>query len=274
MFRHTLRSLWSHKRRLISTCIAVILGVAFMAGTLVLSATINQRVRRPVRATSARTSTPSSAARSCSSPTSAAPQRALLDESVVAKVAAGRRRRRGRGVDRRPSSSPLLDNKGDPMGGVGPPTIVGSWDTDEAMSSYQIDRGPGADRGRARSSSTAPASRTASSTIGDDVTLITPKGREELELVGTSKFGDADSAGGSIFVGTTLEQAQTLAGEPGKVDTIYVRADEGVTPEQLVAVARGRRRGPQGRRRHRRGGLRGAGQRRQGGLQLLLRRSC
>ena len=42
MFRTTLRSLWSHKRRLISTCVAVILGVAFMSGTLVLNSTISK----------------------------------------------------------------------------------------------------------------------------------------------------------------------------------------------------------------------------------------
>ena len=41
MFRLTLHSLWSHKRRLISTCVAVLLGVAFMAGTLVLTSTLN-----------------------------------------------------------------------------------------------------------------------------------------------------------------------------------------------------------------------------------------
>src|ERR1700712_2787982 len=42
MFKTTFRGLWSHKRRLISTVIAIVLGVAFMAGTLVLTSTINK----------------------------------------------------------------------------------------------------------------------------------------------------------------------------------------------------------------------------------------
>ena len=42
MFRITLRSLWDHKRRLISTLVAIVLGVAFMAGTFVLSDTMDQ----------------------------------------------------------------------------------------------------------------------------------------------------------------------------------------------------------------------------------------
>jgi putative ABC transport system permease protein len=42
VLKTTLRTLWSHKRRLISTALSILLGVAFMAGTLVLSDTINK----------------------------------------------------------------------------------------------------------------------------------------------------------------------------------------------------------------------------------------
>ena len=42
MFRLTRRSLWEHKRRLISTIVAIVLGVGFMAGTFVLTDTIDR----------------------------------------------------------------------------------------------------------------------------------------------------------------------------------------------------------------------------------------
>ena len=42
MLRVTLRSFWEHKRRLVSTVIAIVLGVAFMAGTLVLTDTLDK----------------------------------------------------------------------------------------------------------------------------------------------------------------------------------------------------------------------------------------
>ena len=42
MLRVTLRSFWAHKRRLISTVIAIVLGVAFMAGTFVLTDTLDK----------------------------------------------------------------------------------------------------------------------------------------------------------------------------------------------------------------------------------------
>ncbi len=42
MLRMTLKGLLAHKRRLLTTALAVTLGVAFMAGTLVLTDTIGK----------------------------------------------------------------------------------------------------------------------------------------------------------------------------------------------------------------------------------------
>ncbi|MDQ3385821.1 MAG: hypothetical protein M3503_07425, partial [Actinomycetota bacterium] len=42
MLRTTMRSFWEHKRRLVSTLVAVVLGVAFMAGTFVFTDTLNK----------------------------------------------------------------------------------------------------------------------------------------------------------------------------------------------------------------------------------------
>ncbi len=232
MLKTTLRSLWSHKRRLVSTCLAVILGVAFMTGTFVLSATVNQVfddlfgdlgenvdaiVRGDELFESQFTGT----------------QRALLPESVVAAAQAVD------GVGEAEGSISvftltLLDSEGEPFGGgFGPPTIVGTWVADEDMASYQVasGRAPEADDeiiiDRA-------AVKKADLEVGELVTIATPSGNEVFTLVGTSRFGNADSAGGATYIGTTLPTSQRLAGEEGKVDTVSVRADEGVTPEQLV----------------------------------------
>jgi putative ABC transport system permease protein len=42
MFDTALRNLWAHKLRLIATALSITLGVAFMAGTLVLTATMRK----------------------------------------------------------------------------------------------------------------------------------------------------------------------------------------------------------------------------------------
>jgi putative ABC transport system permease protein len=49
MLNLTLKGLWAHKLRYALTGLAVVLGVAFMAGTMVLTDTMQKTVRRRVR---------------------------------------------------------------------------------------------------------------------------------------------------------------------------------------------------------------------------------
>ena len=232
MVKQTLRSLWSHKRRLISTVIAIMLGVAFMAGTLVLTSTINKIfddlfastnqntdavIRGVVRFKDQQTGT----------------VRAKLDESLLAKVKA---------VDGVANAVPiksnisltLLDKNGDAIGGQGPPTFVDSWVSDPKLSTYRIAEG----RAPSKLGEAVVDRATATSAkfeVGDTIELISPQGREKLKLVGIARFGDADSAGGVTFVGTTLEQAQTYANDLGRLDQIDVRGDGTLSPEKVVA---------------------------------------
>ncbi|MCB0965079.1 MAG: ABC transporter permease, partial [Acidimicrobiales bacterium] len=159
--------------------------------------------------------------------------RGFLDESVVADV------EQVDGVAAAEGSIStveltLLDSDDEPMGGAGPPTIVSNWTDDEQLASYQIQEGraPEAD---GEVVIDRAATDNGGFALGDTVTLLSSEGREDFELVGISTFGSADSAAGAISVATTLTEAQTLANEPGKVDTISVRATEGTTPEELVA---------------------------------------
>jgi putative ABC transport system permease protein len=233
MLRTTLRSLWSHKLRLVLTMLAIILGVSFMAGTLVLNATVGRVFDDLFGKMGQNIDAVARGEVLFERPDGGGDERALLDQDLVEQVA------KVDGVAFAEGSiattdATLIDRKGDPIGGFGPPTIVGSWDTDRQMASYQIDQGrapekPGEaviDRGGADKGDFA---------IGQQVKYIGVDGKPSfLTLVGISRFGEADSAGGSIFVGVTLADAQRIAGEPGKVDQVIVRAAEGVTPEQLV----------------------------------------
>ncbi len=208
MFRTTLTSLWSHKRRLISTCLAVVLGVAFMTGTFVLSATVNsvfddlfgdlgENVDAIVRGDELFESQFTGT------------QRALLPEGAVAKAQAVE------GVGEAEGSISvftltLLDGDGEPVGGgFGPPTIVGTWMADEAMASYQVatGRAPKADGEVIIDRATA---KKADLQVGKKVSLATPSGNETYTLVGTSRFGAADSAGGAPTSATTPAEASAL----------------------------------------------------------------
>ena len=48
MFALTIKNLAAHKRRLVSTAFAVLLGVAFMSGTFVLTDTLNRTLHPQV----------------------------------------------------------------------------------------------------------------------------------------------------------------------------------------------------------------------------------
>ena len=233
MFRTTLRSLWSHKRRLISTCMAVLLGVAFMAGTLVLNSTIGrvfddlfanigQGVDAQVRGPELFKSDVSGDIR-----------RELIDENVVAKVQAVPGVAAAEG-SLSSGALTVLDKQGSAIGGNGPPTLISSWDTDPQLGSFQVASGRAPTKPGEAIIDRATAKKSKFS-IGDPIVVITRTERVTLKIVGIARFGKADSAGGVVLVGTTLPQAQTLIGEPGKVESINARADAGVSPDELVA---------------------------------------
>ena len=232
MLRTTLRSLWAHKRRLISTCVAIILGVAFIAGTLVLNGTIGKIFDDLFAEVGQGIDAQVRGAELFDGGEGSGTVRGPLDEATVAKVRAvpGVAAAEGSVIS---FSSTVLDAHDDAMGGAGPPVMVGSWDRDPELASYQIVSGRAPeklgeaviDRGGAKSGDFV---------LGDTVRVLTGEKEYRLTLVGTSAFGDADSAGGTVFLATSLPQAQVIAGRPGQVDTVNARAADGVTPEQLV----------------------------------------
>jgi putative ABC transport system permease protein len=232
MFRISLKSLWSHKRRLISTCISVILGVAFMAGTFVLTATINRGfddlfatgfdgtdavVRGPVLYKDTQ---------------QGGTQRDLFSEDAVAKVQAVDGVAVADGAISTTTIS-VIDSKGDPMGGAGPPTIFGAWLPDPKLNPYHVVEGHAPATASEITMNKAAVDK-GDLVLGRDVKLVTPKGNRFFKLVGITKFGDADSSGGVVGVQTTLAGAQDVIGEKGRLESIVVRAKPGVSPDQLV----------------------------------------
>ncbi len=231
MLRLTLRSLWSHKRRLISTSLAVLLGVAFMAGTLVMSDTVNrvfrdlfadayEHVDAQVRGTELFASE--------IGPTHRNP----LDESLLEEV---------RAVEGVVGAQPwvmtmlatLLDAEGGQAGGlVG--AIFESWvDHDEVDTGYRMAEGrpPEADDEVALN---VAAAVDAGYELGDEVTILLPEGRSTYRLVGTFRFFDADSIAGLVAIQVTLTEAQRVTDRPGELDGIFVTAAEGVSRAELV----------------------------------------
>jgi putative ABC transport system permease protein len=236
VLRTTLRSFWAHKRRLASTVVAVVLGVAFMAGTLVLSDTLD-RVFDDLFAAAGENVDAQVQGVSLFSEPGGGEVRELLDPALVDAVLAVD------GVARAEafvttigfgSSNRVLDPEGEPVGATrGPPTLIESWLTDPELSPYVVTqgRGPEADDELALN---VGAVESAGFDVGDAVTVVTQHGPTEYTLVGTFTFGTAKSAAGAVSAEFTLREAQRLAGTGEQVQVILAGAEDGISQEELV----------------------------------------
>jgi putative ABC transport system permease protein len=230
MFHLTLRELAAKKLRLLTTAIAVMLGVAFMAGTLVLTATISKTfdglfvdgyagTDAYVRGTS-------------ELDPEFGMQRPRLDASIIDTIAQ---------VDgvvaaegKVSGYAQLVDAAGDPVGdpGQGAPTFGETWMTVPELNPYHVAEGH-APNGPDEIVIDRHSAKTADIQVGDVTTVLTKHGSEQFTVSGIATFGDADSMGGVSAVLFDSTTAQALVAEPGQVDAIAVVAADGVSQQQV-----------------------------------------
>jgi putative ABC transport system permease protein len=229
MWKTTLKSIGAHKRRLLGTCSAVVLGVAFLSGTLVLGDTMETGFGDMF--TEANAGTDAMVRSSTEVGSDDITERGLLDASVVDDMAA---------VDGVAAAVPeisgigqIVGSDGDPLGGNGPPTQAGNWIEDADINPWEIADGrapeaPGEvviDRASADDGDLA---------VGDTTTIRTPD-PIEVTVVGIATFGDADSAGPMTYAAFTTDFAQeTLLPDAGQISGVLVAADDGVSQRDLV----------------------------------------
>jgi putative ABC transport system permease protein len=236
MFRLTRRSLWEHKRRLISTVVAIVLGVAFMAGTFVLSDTLDRTFDDLFAESFSKVDAEVQGEVLFSEPFGGDVRRAF-DESVVDKV------RAVPGVAQAEpfvitlgfgSSNRVLDRKGDPIGASqGPPTLIESWYDNQQLSPYVLRQGHGPAADGEIALNTA-AVEDGKFHLGDHVDVLTQFGVKPYELVGIVNFGTAKSSAGAVSAEFTLQEAQRLAGIPGQINQVVAKAADGVSQQELV----------------------------------------
>ncbi len=231
MLRMAFKGLAARKFRLFATSLAVTLGVAFMAGTLVLTDTIQKTfddlfsdiyddTDAVVRAQGAFDS-------------AGVEQRGRVDASLLDTVS---------GVDGVDDAQPdirgyaqLVDKDGDAVGDPesGPPTLGGNWIDSEELNGFTVSDGspPRAD------DEVVIDKKSADDTgyqVGDTAQVLVKGGPQDVTIAGIATFGDADSPGGASFVLFTLDAAQRLIAEPDKFDNILVVADDGISPTEIV----------------------------------------
>ena len=232
MWKVTLTSLRAKKLRLITTALAVMLGVAFMAGTLVLTDTLgrtfdgllanaNQGTDAYVRSSNevadgvivARPRIPASLAQTVAQVPGVAGAAAYVEgyAQIVGK------------------DGKVLGNPGQ-----GAPTIGASWTTIPELNPYHVVEGaaPSAPNDVVIDKHTAD---TGKFHVRDQVTILTKSAPEVFTITGIAKFDAADSMGGTQANLFTSGTAQRLLSAPGQVDAIRVLAADGTPQAELVS---------------------------------------
>ncbi|MGK5534024.1 ABC transporter permease [Streptomyces sp. URMC 129] len=228
-------SLRAHKRRFAGTFIAVLLGVAFLSGTLVMGDTLRAAFDTMFGNATSGTDAVIRNAASLTVEDDAQAVRDPVDTSLleliadVPGVAAAQPTITGFGR--------VTDQDGEPIGGDGPPTEAGNWIEDPELNPYALvaGRAPGApgeiviNRGAAEDGGLE---------VGDRTTLLVPD-PVPVTVVGIVTFGGEDGMGENTFAGLTRADAERyLTAEPGLAESIQVRAAPGTGQEELVAALR------------------------------------
>ncbi|MET7361268.1 FtsX-like permease family protein [Streptomyces sp. NPDC005562] len=229
--RISLSSLRGHKRRFAGTFLAVLLGVAFLAGTLVMGDTLRASFDTMFGNATRGTDAVVRSADTITTPDDRQGTRKPVATDLVATieksdaVAAAAPSIQGAGQ--------LLGKDGEPIGGKGPPTLAGNWIDDAGLNAYQLAEG------RVPSKSgeivvNRGAAETGDLKVGDTTTLRTPDPLR-VKIVGLATFGGEDGMAQTTFTGMTQADAEKyLTPKPGEASTIQVRAGPGVSEQELV----------------------------------------
>jgi putative ABC transport system permease protein len=234
MWKVTLRSIAAKKLRILLTSVAIVLGVAFMCGTLVLSDTITRTFNNLVVNVNSGLAA-QVRGKAAFKDTQGNQQRDRIDAGLVDKV---------RAVDGVKSAEVSVSGfgvivdrhaKGLNTNGQAPP-LAFAWNPAPELNPMRlVSGGP-----PTKPDEIVIDKHSADLThykVGDQVRIVTVSGRGTsalYRLAGIGKFGTADSPAGASLVFFTPEVAEKLLAEPGKVDSIQISADPGVSQQTIV----------------------------------------
>jgi putative ABC transport system permease protein len=230
--RVALRSLFSRKLRTALTALAIVLGVAMVSGTYVLTDSINKAFDSIFASvyvgTDATITGKSAFDLDQNQNTTTLPS---FDESLLVRVrdlpdvkdAVG-------GVA---GEAQLIGKDGKVITFGGAPNLGFSVDPSRPeFESLKLTSGrwPGLDE-VVIDKSTASKKDLA---VGDMIGVQAQGPEQDVRISGLVKFGSVSTIGGATLAGFDLPTAQKLFAKPGKLDQIRVAAKNGVSPEQLV----------------------------------------
>jgi putative ABC transport system permease protein len=232
MGRLVLRGFAQRKVRALLTGIAIALGVALMAGTYILTDTINNAFAEVFGAAYKNKAVVVTERETLGRGTGA--ETSILNVSTLAKV------RAVPGVATASGSvgthAALLRSNGKRLTSGGAPGLVDGVQP-ARFESFKASSGhlPGAANQVAVDQATAQREHLR---IGEQIVIAGRSPARTYTISGIARFAGSESFGGTTVALVTISQAQYVAGEPGVYNGINVAAGPGVSPEQLASRVR------------------------------------
>jgi putative ABC transport system permease protein len=231
MIKIVLQGLLARKRRLFTTALAVILGVAFTAGTLMLTDSLGKTFNDLSAGVYKGTDAVVRAKAVFNDTSGGGEQRPPVDASLVPALSQVPGVAAVQGTVQ--GYAQLIGKDGTPVGSGHAFPLGGNWTTVPALNPFQLVAGhaPQAPDEVVIDKQSANLGHLA---VGDTTTVLVNGPPQRVRIAGIAVFGTADSPAGASVVLFTTPVAQRLVGTPGKFNQISFAAAPGVSQQQLA----------------------------------------
>jgi putative ABC transport system permease protein len=234
MWGIALKGVIAHRLRYALTALAVLLGVAFIAGTFVLADTMNSTFNGLYNQIYAGTAAVVRATQPFNPGTSFTIQRQEIDASLAGTVA------QVPGVKAVALDiegyAQLVGKNGKPIGVAsnGPPTIGLAWTDVSALNPLRLLPGGQPPRGPGEVVIDKHSADVGHFTVGDTVRVLTRNSPAVYTITGIATWGSVDSPLGATIAAFDPGTAASVLGQPGKVTQLDVQAAPGLSQDALV----------------------------------------
>src|SRR6266542_406319 len=229
MWKVMLRGLAAHKLRMALTALAIVLGVGFVAGTFVLTDTIDKTFSQLFEQTAKGVDVALHTEETFSSQGFA--QRAPMPATLLSQV---------QGVDGVKLAegsvfgyAQFVKKDGKPVTTGGAPTLGVSLSAVPELQAAATVREGRQPSGLSEVAIDAHTAKKQGFKVGDRIKILLTGPPREFTVTGILSFGQADNLAGATLAGFDLATAQQVLNRSGRYDEIDVVATPGTTPEVL-----------------------------------------
>ncbi|MER6674914.1 FtsX-like permease family protein [Streptomyces sp. NPDC000983] len=230
VMKTSMRNFFAHKGRMALSAVAVLLSVAFVCGTLVFTDTMNTTFDKLFAATSSDVTVSSKDASDTGETTNDTGKPPVMPASVVEKVRGAEGVKSAEGTVFSTSVTVVDGDKDSLSPTSGAPTIVGSWNANEART-MKITSGT-APKGSDQVMVDSDTVDKHDLKLGDEIGVITAVGTHTARISAIADF-QVTNPGAALFYLDTATAQQTLIGEPDVYTNVNVTAAAGVSDAQL-----------------------------------------